>query len=84
MVMPYMNGVQYKKPVQPKFSPDSRRDKSRIERLVFSTTMMMILLILLQYGRRHLPLKNPQPKTAHQLLIILQWNNRLVRHNGVM
>ncbi|CAA3021184.1 Hypothetical predicted protein [Olea europaea subsp. europaea] len=31
MAMPYMNGVQYKKPIQPKFSPDSRRDKSRIE-----------------------------------------------------
>ncbi|CAA2963604.1 Hypothetical predicted protein [Olea europaea subsp. europaea] len=34
MAMPYMNDVQYKKPVQPKFSPDSRRDKSRIEKSV--------------------------------------------------
>ncbi|CAA3006825.1 Hypothetical predicted protein [Olea europaea subsp. europaea] len=34
MAMPYMNGVQYKKPGQPKFSPDSHRDKSRIERSV--------------------------------------------------
>ncbi|CAA2992649.1 Hypothetical predicted protein [Olea europaea subsp. europaea] len=34
MAMPYMNGVQYKKPVQAKFSTDSRRDKSRIERSI--------------------------------------------------
>ncbi|CAA2935059.1 Hypothetical predicted protein [Olea europaea subsp. europaea] len=34
MAMSYMNGVLYKKPVQSKFSPDSRRDKSRIERSV--------------------------------------------------
>ncbi|CAA2987007.1 Hypothetical predicted protein [Olea europaea subsp. europaea] len=34
MAMSYMNGVQYKKPVQPKFSPDSHRYKSRIKRSV--------------------------------------------------
>ncbi|CAA2985943.1 Hypothetical predicted protein [Olea europaea subsp. europaea] len=31
MAMPHINGVQYKKPVQLKFSRDSHRDKSRIE-----------------------------------------------------
>ncbi|XP_022892075.1 uncharacterized protein LOC111406957 [Olea europaea var. sylvestris] len=40
--------------------------------------------ILLQDGRRYLPLRNLQPNNARQLLIILQRNNSLVRLNGMI